>query len=184
MNILGVRLNLLIGPDPVALPAPVGVLEALADIEITHSDRERSGFRISFAIGRAGPLDFLDFDLVANPLLQVNARVVMTVFFDITPRVIMDGLITRRDIVPGDAPGEGRLVLTGSDLSIALDREEKRAEHPAQDETVIANKITASYAKYGLIPMVTPPLAIDPPIPVDRTPQQTCTDTWRGGPAT
>jgi len=176
MNLLGVHLNLLIGPDPVALPAPVGVLEALSGIEVTHSDRERSGFRISFAIGRSGPIDLLDFELVANPLLQVNARVVMTVFFDVTPRVIMDGLVTRRDVVPGDAPGEGRLVLTGTDLSVVLDREEKRVEHPAQDETVIANKITASYAQYGLVPTVIPPIAVDPPIPIDRTPQQTCTD--------
>jgi hypothetical protein len=176
MNILGVRLNLLIGPDPVALPAPVSVLEALADVEVTHSDRERSGFRLSFAIGRSGPLDFLDFDLVASPMLDVNSRVVMTVFFDITPRVIMDGLVTRRDIVPGDKPGEGRLVLTGEDLSVALDREQTPTEHPAQDETIIANKIAASYARYGMIPTVIPPVAIDPPIPVDRTPQQTCTD--------
>src|SRR5206468_616620 len=53
---------------------------------------------------------------------------------------------------------------------------ETRTEHPAQDETVIAKKIAASYAKYGMISMVIPPIAIDPPIPVDRTPQQTCTD--------
>jgi hypothetical protein len=67
-------------------------------------------------------------------------------------------------------------VLTGEDLSVALDREQQPTEHPAQDETVIANKIAASYARYGLIPTVIPPVAIDPPIPVDRTPQQTCTD--------
>jgi hypothetical protein len=176
MNLLGVRLNLLIGPDPVALPAPLGVLEALSDVEVTHSDRERSGFRLSFSIGRSGPIDILDYELVMNPLLQVNARVVLTVFFDITPRVIMDGIVTRRDVVPGDQPGQGRLVLTGEDVSVAFDREHKQTEHPAQDETVIANKIAASYAQYLIVPKVLPPLAIDPPIPVDRTPQQCGTD--------
>ena len=55
MNLLGIRLQLLIGEDPVALPAPPDALEALRDIEVTHSDREVSGFRISFAIGRSGP---------------------------------------------------------------------------------------------------------------------------------
>jgi hypothetical protein len=176
MNLLGVRLNLLIGPDPVALPAPLGVLEALSDIEVTHSDRERSGFRISFAIGRSGPIDLLDYDLVLGPLLQVGARVVLTVIFDITPRVIMDGIVTRRDVIPGDEPGQGRLVLTGEDISIAMDREQKKVEHPAQDETIIANKIAASYAQYLMVPKVIPPLVIDPPIPLDRTPQQSCTD--------
>ncbi len=178
MNILGVRLNLLIGPDPVALPAPLPVLEALTDVEVTHSDRERSGFRLSFAVGRSGPIDILDYDMVLNPLLQVNSRVVLTAIFDIVPRVIMDGIVTRRDLVPGDRPGEGRLVLTGEDVSIAMDRSVVLAEHPAQDETIIAMKIAATYAQYGMIPMVIPPIAIDPPIPIDRTPQQTATD-WQ-----
>jgi hypothetical protein len=176
MNLLGVRLNLLIGPDPVALPAPLPVIEALMDVEVTQTDRERSGFRLTFGIGRSGPLDFLDFDLVMNPLLQCNARVVLTVIFDIVPRVIMDGIVTRRDVIPGDKPGTGQLILTGQDLGVVLDREYKKVEHPAQDETIIVNKITATYAKYAMIPMVIPPLVIDPPIPIDRTPQQTDTD--------
>jgi hypothetical protein len=176
MNLLGVRLNLLIGPDPVAAPAPVGLLEALIDAEVTHSEKERSGFRLTFAIGRSGPLDFLDYPLVANPLLQVNARVVMTVFFDITPSVIMDGIVTQRDVFPGDRPGQARLVLSGHDLSIAMDREQKQVQHPAQDETLIAMKIAGQYAQYLMAPMVLPPVLVDPPLPMDRTPVQTATD--------
>ena len=174
MNLLGVRLNLLIGRDPIALPAPVMVLEALRDVEVTQSDRDPSGFRISIAIGRAGVEDVLDNPLVA--LLDVNMRVIITVIFDITPTVLMDGLVTRRDVIPGDEPGQGLLVLTGKDLSVALGRDVKQTEHPAQDETVIATKIAASYPQYGMIPKVVPPLVVDPPIPVDRTPQQNCSD--------
>ncbi|WP_117190426.1 hypothetical protein [Rhizobium terrae] len=177
MNLLGVRLNMLIGPAPVALPAPVGVLEALTEVEVTHSDRERSGFRLSFAIGRGGPLEFLDYELVANPLLAVGARVVLTVVFDITPRVIMDGIVTKRDVVPGDQPGQGVLVLTGDDISILFEKEEKRIEHPAQAEPVIVAKIAASYAEYLVAPLPTPPPALDQPIPVDRTPVQ-CGSDW------
>ena len=177
MNLIGVHLTVLIGPDPVAVPPPPQVLEALLDVEVTHSDRERSGFRLTFAIGRSGPLDFLDYDLVGlTSVLQVNARVILAVAFDIVPKVIMDGIVTRRDIVPGDEPGQGRLVLTGEDISVVLDREVKRVEHPAQDETVIANKIIVSYPQYGMVPYVIPPVVIDPPIPLDRTPQQTCSD--------
>lgn len=176
MNLLGVRLNLLIGPAPVALPAPVGMLEALTEVEVTHSDRERSGFRLNFAIGRGSPLEFLDYDLVANPLLKVGSRVVLTVIFDITPRVIMDGIVTKRDVIPGDQPGQGVLVLTGDDISLLFDREEKKVEHPAQAEPVIVAKIAASYAEYLVAPLATPPTALDQPVPVDRTPQQCGTD--------
>jgi hypothetical protein len=176
VNLLGVHLTLLIGPDPAAAPAPIGALEALTGVEVTHSDRERSGFRLTFSIGRSGPLDFLDYDLVASPLLQVNARVILVVRFNIAPTVIMDGIVTRRDVLPGDNPGEGMLVLNGHDISIALDREVKQVAHPAQDETAIAAKIAGSYPQYGLIPKVTPPLFVDPPIPIDRTPLQHCSD--------
>ena len=119
MNVLGVRLNLLIGRAPTALPASPAVLEPLASVEVTQSDRGPSGFGSSSPSAAPEPLDALDYRLVLDPLLQVNSRVVMTVIFDITPRVIMDGLVTRRDVVPGDRPGEGRLVLTGHDLSVA-----------------------------------------------------------------
>jgi hypothetical protein len=176
MNLLGVRLNLLIGPAPVALPAPVGMLEALTEVEVTHSDRERSGFRLSFAIGRGSPLDFLDYDLVASPLLKIGSRLVLTVVFDITPRVIMDGIVSKRDVIPGDQPGQGVLVLTGDDISLLFDREEKKVEHPAQAEPVIVAKIAANYADYLVAPLATPPPALDQPVPVDRTPQQCGTD--------
>ena len=33
-----------------------------------------------------------------------------------------------------------------------MDREERSAEHPAQNETLIALKLIVSYAQYGLIP--------------------------------
>ena len=37
-----------------------------------------------------------------------------------------------------------------------MDREERSAEHPAQDESLIALKLIATYAQFGLIPMVDP----------------------------
>ena len=39
-----------------------------------------------------------------------------------------------------------------------MDREERSAEHPAQDESLIALKLIATYAQFGLIPMVIPPI--------------------------
>jgi hypothetical protein len=45
------------------------------------------------------------------------------------------------------------------------------------DETAIAAFLALRYAQYGLVPLVLPPLVIDPVVPVDRTPVQT-TDDW------
>lgn len=62
------------------------------------------------------------------------------------------------------------------DVSVMMDLEEKSAEHPAQDETIIALKLIATYAQYGLIPVVLPPPAIDAPLPIERVPVQQGTD--------
>jgi hypothetical protein len=173
--LLGIHLTLLIGPT-VAVPAPPLLLEALEGIEITHSDQGRSGFQLTFQAGRSGPAGLFDYPLLSLPLLTPNNRVIVIVTFDVLPRVLMDGIITHQQLSPGSEPGSGMLTVTGEDVSLMMDREEKNVEHPAQDETIIALKIIASYAQYGLIPMVIPPLVIDPPIPIERIPVQRATD--------
>ena len=164
--LLGIHLTLLIGPT-VAVPAPPLLLEALEGIEITHSDQGRSGFQLTFQAGRSGPAGLFDYPLLSLPLLTPNNRVIVIVTFDVMPRVLMDGIITHQQLSPGSEPGSGTLTVTGEDVSVMMDREEKNVEHPAQDETIIALKIIASYAQYGLIPMVIPPLG-DRPTDPDR----------------
>ncbi|MEP9359584.1 hypothetical protein [Sphingomonas sp. KR3-1] len=175
-NMLGVRMNLLIGPSPVALPAPADVLNAIVELEIKLSDSEDSGLRLVINAARSGPLDFLMSPFIAHPQLQKGARVIVTMVFDITPYVIFDGIVTTRDIAPGSEPRSGTLTLLARDLSWELDKEVRQTEHPAMDETMIAMLIAASYPQFGMIPMVLPPLFVDPPIPIDRVPQQNASD--------
>jgi len=175
MTLLGVRLTLLVGPT-VALPAPPFMLEALRKVEITHKDEGQSGFELSFTLGRSGPLALLDYPLLANPLLKPFNRVIVVVTFNVTPRVLMDGIITRQELAQGDQPGTSSLTVKGEDVSVMMDREERSAEHPAQDETLIVLKTIASYARFGLIPLVIPPTILDPPIPIERIPVQQGTD--------
>jgi len=172
---LGVQLSLLIGPI-VAVPAPLSYLEALQSVEVTHNDSGRSGFQMTFQAGRPGLVSGVDYPLLALPLLRMFNRVVMVVTINAMPSVLMDGIITNQQLTPGDQPGSGTLTVTGEDVSVMLDLEQKNVEHPAQDETVIANMIILSYAQYGLIPTVIPPVVIDPPLPVERTPVQRGTD--------
>lgn len=175
MDLLRSYLTLLIGPT-VAVPAPLPLTDALQQVEVTHSDEGHSGFQLRFAAGRSGPLDLVDYGLLANPLLKPFNRVILVLTMNGFPRVLMDGIVTHQELAPGTAPGTGTLTLTGEDVSVMMDLQERSAEHPAQDETVIAAKIIASYARYGLVPMVIPPLGIDPPIPIERTPVQQATD--------
>ena len=174
-DLLRSTLTLLIGPT-VAVPAPLSLADALLQVEVTHRDDGHSGFQLRFAAGRSGPFDALDYGLVANPLLKPFNRVILVLTMQGMPRVLMDGIITHQELAPGSGPGTATLSVTGEDVSVMMDLEEKSAEHPAQDETIIATKIIASYAKYGLVPMVIPPVAIDPPLPIERTPVQQDTD--------
>jgi hypothetical protein len=147
----------------------------LQSVEVTHSDEGRSGFQIVFQVGR-GSTDLLDYPAVTSLQFRPLARVILLVTFTGMPQVLMDGIITHQQLNPGNQPGSSTFTLTGEDVSVMMDREEKNAEHPAQSEMVIALKLIGSYAQYGLIPMVIPPPALDIPLPIERTPVQQATD--------
>lgn len=174
MSFLGTYLSLLIGPT-VPVPAPPNFMESFERARVTHDDEGRSGFQLTFRVGRTSA-DLLDYALLANPLLRTMNRVVMLVTFNAMPQVLMDGIITDQQFSPGSGPGQSTLTVTGEDVSVMMDLEERSAEHPAQPEAVIALKIIATYAQYGLIPMVIPPPSIDIPLPTERTPVQQGTD--------
>jgi hypothetical protein len=174
MSFLGTYLSLLIGPT-VPVPAPLNFMESFERARVTHNDEGRSGFQLTFRVGRTSA-DLLDYALLTNPLLRTMNRVVMLVTFNAMPQVLMDGIITDQQFSPGSGPGQSTLTVTGEDVSVMMDLEERSAEHPAQPEAVIALKIIATYAQYGLIPMVIPPPSIDVPLPTERTPVQQGTD--------
>jgi hypothetical protein len=127
--------------------------------------------------GRSGLADLVDYQLLSLPLLRPFSRVVLVVTFGGVPRVLVDGVITHRELTPGDTPGTGKITVTGEDVSVMMDLEEKSAEYPAQDETIIANRLILSYAaQFGLVPKVIPPPVIDLPLPIERVPVQQGTD--------
>lgn len=175
MGPLGVHMELLIGPT-VAVPAPPDVTDALTRVEVRHADEGRSGFQLQFESGRELPFGLVDHPLLQNPLLRPFNRVMIVVTFDVVPIVLMDGVITNIQLAPSDKPGASTVTVTGEDVSVMMDMEEQSQEWPAMADPLIALLVIAKYALYGLIPMVIPPLAIDQPNPVDRTPVQQGTD--------
>jgi hypothetical protein len=172
--LLGTQLSVLLGPTA-PVPAPPHVVEAIDRISVNASDEGRTGFQITFRVGR-GQTDVLDYALLVGPLLQPFSRVVLTVIFSGIPSVLLDGIITNQQLSPGAEPGTSTLTITGEDVSVMMDLEEKSVEHPAQPEAIIAAKIIATYAQYGLIPMVIPPPSVDMPLPTERIPVQQETD--------
>src|SRR5690349_11531832 len=113
------------------------LVEALKRAEITHSDEGRSGFQLSFGVGREGPKDASDYLLVSGPWLKPFARVILTVQFGVRLRVLVDGIITNVQLDPGTGPGTGTLSVTGEDVSVMMDLNKVMREHPAQPEPVI-----------------------------------------------
>ena len=168
---LGIRMQLLLGPT-IAVPAPYPVVDALRSVEVTNNDRERDGFQMTFTLGKDSPLDYT---LLASGLFDPPARVVIMVIINAFPQVLINGVITQHQFVPSNRPGESALHVTGEDVSVVMDFEEKSTTHPNQPDSVIAMKLIASYTvPYGIIPVVTP--TTDVPIVFDRTPTQQGTD--------
>jgi hypothetical protein len=167
---VGVRLQLFVGPT-VPIPAPFAVVDALTTVEITDDDRERSGFQLTFSLGKDTPLDY---SLLAGGLLDPPSRVVVLLLLLGTPQVLIDGIITRHQVTPSNRPGDSTLHVTGEDVTLMMDLEEKSSTYPNQPDSVIVTRLIASYATYGLIPRVTP--TTDVPIILDRIPTQQRTD--------
>src|SRR5687767_4897867 len=122
--LLGIHLGLMIGPT-VAVPAPFDITDALSGATVTQTDRGRSGFQLTFEVGRSGPADIIDYGLLLNPLLRPFNRVVLTVRFSFVPEVIMDGVITNVQLVPSNEPGASVLTVTGEDVSVMMDMKQE-----------------------------------------------------------
>ena len=170
-----IHLTLLIGPA-LPLPAPPTLMEALQSVEITQRDEGTSGFQISFSLSRGTLLDVLDYTMLLGPLLKPFSRVIVIVTVNGLPNMLIDGVITHRQHKPDIEPSDALITITGEDVSVMMDLQEKRAVHPALPDFAIATKIILQYPQYGLIPQVIPPLVSEVPLPMQRVPTQQGTD--------
>ncbi len=173
----GIRLTFLIGRSQ-PRPVPSWLLGIFESLEVTLDDEGRSGFQILFRIGRIGPTGRSDYRVFKETLLDPFNRVVILVTFNGQQRVLMDGVITNHQFAPNRMPGSSTLAVTGEDVSLIMDLEEKIVEHPAQEETTIVTKIieASEYAEYKLQPTVIPLPIRDCPNRNERIPIQHCTD--------
>jgi hypothetical protein len=166
---LGIRLVLWLGKT-VPLPPPPGLAGALTEVSVTNDADGPDGFQLTFTLGKG----ILDYPLVSGGSLDPMTRVVLGVLLGVSPKVLIDGVVTHLQVAPSNEPGMSTLTVTGRDLTQVLDLEERNDRYENQPDYVIVSRIIARYARYGLVPKPTP--TTDVPIMLQRIPRQHETD--------
>ncbi|CAN5630954.1 hypothetical protein BH23GEM10_BH23GEM10_00140 [soil metagenome] len=170
-SLLGIRLILLAGRT-VPVPASFAMTTALTAVEVRNdTGADGDGFQLTFTLAREHGVEF---GLLTSDALQPFSRVIIGVLLGALPEVLIDGIITQHEVTPSDQPGASVLTVSGRDVSVMLDLEEKDEAYPNQPDFVIATSVIARYAQYGLVPTPTP--TADVPIMLQRVPRQSETD--------
>jgi hypothetical protein len=168
----GVHLTLMIGPA-VPVPAPRVVMDALQSVQVT-SGKDRSGFQITFSVGKDSPL--LKTMLPAGYFDPIVTRVCIIATVTGVPHVLMDGLVTQQELTPSNEPGQSTLSITGEDLSLAMDIVDMVLPYPAMPIIARVYLILAKYALLGVMPVAIPPIIPAVEMPTSGFESQTTTD--------
>ncbi len=167
---LGIRLVLWMGKS-VPLPATPELLAALVRAEATSDADGSSGFQLTFSLSKD---QGMDYGLLRESALEPFSRVILGVIMGAVPEVLADGVITHHELTPGIEPGSSTLTVTGRDLTVMMDLEEKNEKYENQPDSLIVTRILAAYGQYGIVPGPTP--TTDIPLLIDRIPRQHETD--------
>jgi hypothetical protein len=169
----GVQLSLLMGPV-LATPVPRQVIEALTAVQVTVGSGQRSGFQLTFGLSKSS---LLSRTLLPAGYFDPMIRVIVVVTVNGAPQVIMDGLVTRQQVTPSNEPGQSSLVVTGEDVSQAMDftglPKIPFAAMPAEARVAV---LLAKYAAFGIVPVIIPSVLVDVQNPAERIPTQDGTD--------
>jgi hypothetical protein len=166
---LGIRLLLWLG-DPIPIPQPPDLIQSLLSAEVTQTD-DGDGFQLVFALTQDG---LLGFPQLVDPATAIFSKVAIGVVAGASASILINGVITHHQIDPHPAPGQSTLTLSGRDVSVMMDLEDRSAAYPNQPDFVIVAQILARYPELGFIPVVTP--TTDIPIFLQRIPSQAETD--------
>jgi hypothetical protein len=169
-----IQLSLLMGPvNPV--PVPRMVLDSLASVEVTVKDMETTGFQLIFSIDKNSPLQLLFLITGGTPLLFM--RVVLVTTVNGIANVLIDGVITKNDIAPGDKGSNSTLTLTGEDLTALMNQSDLSGfPFPACTAEMRVAQLLSKYAVFGVVPLVIPSVMSYEPLPTSQTPSQKGTD--------
>jgi hypothetical protein len=161
-----------IGPV-LPVPAPQPVVDALLSAQVTTSAGQADGFQLTFAVSNKSLINLV---LLPSGFFDPGTRVILMVILAGLPVVLMDGIITRQDLAPGNTPGTSTLTITGEDLSVLMSYDVKQMCYPGLPSEGVVAAICAQYAQYGIVPDAIPPALLDVPDPVEQIPTQSGTD--------
>lgn len=169
----GLHLTILMGPT-VAVPIPKPVLEALTNVQVTTSAGQRSGFQLSFALSKRS---IIMTSLLPVGFFDPKIRVIIIATVNGIPNVLMDGVITRQEVSPSNDLGQTTLTVTGEDLSLLMDLEERYDKsYPGTSASLRVFAIVGRYLRFGIIPLVIPELFSFFENPMAKIPFQDGTD--------
>ena len=175
-RLLGIRLNLYLGETRVS-PAPGLLVDALQDVEVELADEGNDGFQLTFGAGRQLGVFTNDSPVFTHPFLLPFSRVALQVSFGAQSEMLIDGFITHRQAHPSDQPGSVTMTVTGEDVRVMMDLEERTVTHVGLSPDQRVEAILASYqGRLGLQPDVHRPRDSRAPSPDDLVPVQNGTD--------
>ncbi|MGP3927106.1 hypothetical protein [Streptomyces sp. 8N616] len=167
-----VHLTLHMGPK-LTRPVPAEVTEALLSAQITSTAGERSGFQLAFDLTKKG---LLTQRLLPEGFFDPKTRIIVTTSIKGTPTVILDGLIVRQEVGASNQPGQTTLTVTGEDLTLLMDLEERTDRYPNLAPSQRVERILAKYADYGIDTRIIREQIQQPPREQLRVDYQTGTD--------
>ena len=169
-----IQLELYVGPL-VPVPAPREAIEALQSVEIKTATAGPSVFTLRFKLSRNSVLRTLFLMQSATSVFPI-VRIVLAVRFNGKTTVLMDGVITKQAVQPGES-GDDVLELTGEDLSKLMDLIDFTGfPFPGTALVLRVAALIGKYGAVGMIPLTVPPVFVDVPNPIDRIDTQQNTD--------
>ncbi|MCP3804192.1 hypothetical protein NLX83_33460 [Allokutzneria sp. A3M-2-11 16] len=168
------QVRLLIGKVAV-IPAPAALTDALQSIQVTTSDGSRSGFRLDFAVSKRS---IITSTLIPAGLFDPKTRVILVAIVKGMPQVLVDGVITRQDMNPGNDPAGSTFTVTGEDLSLLMDLTHEHSCYPGLPvQAAVMKALTKpKYLMYGIAPVAVSPVIQVTSSILNKIPIQSSTD--------
>jgi len=142
---------------------------------VQTQDVGQSGFKLVFSIDKQSPLQILFLLTGGMPLLFM--RVVISVTVNGTANVLIDGVVTKNDLSPGDKGSNSTLTIWGKDLTVLMDQSNWSGfPYPAMPAEARIGLILLKYSLFGIVPIVIPSVLLFVPLPIDQIPSQQGTD--------
>lgn len=142
-----IRLVLRMGGVP-PLPVAPMVLSALTATEVLCDSQRGAAFRLTFQIdSKRWPTDYTT---LAQSVKKPLTRLYLAALINTTSHPLIDGVVTEHQIVPDASGTTATLTLTGQDLGVLLDQEERSVSYDNLSDESIVSMVLGRYAQHGL----------------------------------